>query len=215
MPIFINFQLFAAMDGIINTFYQLDAWMQAYWICAIVGTAILAVQMVLTMIGMDSSDMDVDFDGTDTMDLGGSISLFSVRNFVNFVVGFGWSGVCLSGAIESKWLLCLVSILVGVAFVLMFFFIKRQTKKLEHNGAFQIEDCVGKTVDVYLRIPAHREGKGKVQVSLNGTVHEFDAMTAGEGVASGKKVHVVDVIDGATVLVEALAAPTKNTESNT
>ena len=38
--------------------------------------------------------------------------------------------------------------------------IKKQTKKLEHNGAFQIKDCVGKTVDVYLRIPANKGGKG-------------------------------------------------------
>lgn len=197
-----DFIIQETMQELVSTFSQLDAWMQAYWICAIVGTAILAVQMILTMVGMDSSDVDVDFDGADTMDLGGSISLFSVRNFVNFVVGFGWAGVCLSESIRNRGLLCAVAVLVGVAFVLMFFFIKRQTKKLEHNGAFKIEDSVGKTVDVYLRIPAHREGKGKVQVSLHGTVHEFDAMTAGEGVASGKKVKVMDVIDGSTVLVE-------------
>ena len=84
----------------------------------------------------------------------------------------------------------------------MFFFIKKQTKKLEHNGAFNIEDCVGKTVDVYLRIPAQREGKGKVQVSINGSVQEFDAMTDGEAFSSGRKVTVVSVIDGSTVLVK-------------
>ncbi|MBQ6749770.1 MAG: NfeD family protein [Bacteroidaceae bacterium] len=175
--------------------------MQVFWVCAAAGTVIFVVQMVLTLIGMDSSDMDVDFDGADTMDLGGGISLFSIKNFVNFLVGFGWAGVCLGGAIENKWLLCFVAVLVGVAFVLMFFFIKKQTKKLEHNGAFRIEDSLGKSVDVYLRIPAGKSGKGKVQVSLNGSVQEISAMTEGESIASGQKVKVVSVVDRSTVLV--------------
>lgn len=186
----------------LEAYQAMDTWMQVFWGCAIVGSLIFIVQMVLTLIGMDSSDMDVDFDGADTMDLGGGISLFSIKNFVNFIVGFGWGGVCFAGIIENKWLLTFVAMLVGIAFVIMFFFIKKQTKKLEHNGAFLINDCVGKTVDVYLRIPKNKSGKGKVQVSLNGSVQEFDAMTAGESIASGQKVEVLSVIDGSTVLVK-------------
>lgn len=184
-------------------FQSMDIWMQVFWGCAIIGSLIFIVQMVLTLIGMDSSDMDVDFDGADTMDLGGGISLFSIKNFVNFIVGFGWAGVCFGGAIENKWLLTFVAVLVGVAFVFMFFLIKKQTKKLEHNGAFNIADCVGKTVDVYLRIPANKSGKGKVQVSLNGSVHEFEALTEGDSIPSGKKVEVLSIIDGSTVLVKS------------
>ncbi|MBR3619747.1 MAG: NfeD family protein [Bacteroidaceae bacterium] len=183
-------------------YQSMDTWMQVFWGCALIGSLVFIVQMVLTLVGMDSSDMDVDFDGADTMDLGGGISLFSIKNFVNFIVGFGWAGVCFSGAIENRWLLTLMAVLVGVAFVFMFFFIKKQTKKLEHNGAFNIADCVGKTVDVYLRIPGNKSGKGKVQVSLNGSVHEFEALTEGEAIASGQKVEVVSVIDGSTVLVK-------------
>jgi hypothetical protein len=190
------------MQAYWEMFQSLDAWMQVFWGCAIVGSAIFVIQMVLTLMGMDSSDMDVDFDGPDTMDLGGSISLFSIKNFVNFIVGFGWAGICFAGSITNKWLLALIALLVGIAFVYMFFIIKKQTKKLEHNGAFNIEDCVGKTVDVYLRIPANKGGKGKVQVSLNGSVQEFDAMTEGEGFTSGQKVTVESVIDGFTVLVK-------------
>lgn len=189
------------MQTYLDMYQAMDTWMQVFWGCAIIGSVIFIIQMILTLVGMDSSDLDVDFDGADTMDLGGGISLFSIKNFVNFIVGFGWAGVCFSPAIENKWLLTLVAIVVGIAFVLMFFFIKKQTKKLEHNGAFHIEDCVGKTVDVYLRIPASKNGKGKVQVSLNGSVHEFEAMTEGEGINSGMKVKVLQVIDGSTVLV--------------
>ncbi len=183
-------------------FYALDTFQQVFWACAIVGTLIFAVQMVLTLIGMDSTDVDVDFDGPDTMDLGGGISLFSIKNFVNFIVGFGWAGICLESVIESKLLLGIAAFLVGVAFVLMFFYIKKQTKKLEHNGAFEINDCKGKVVDVYLRIPANRSGKGKVQVSLNGSIQEIEAMTDGEEIKSGKKVQVLEIIENNTVLVK-------------
>ena len=190
------------MQGYLDAFYGLDTWMQVFWICAIVGTVVFVVQMVLLLIGMDSIDTDVDFDGPDTMDLGGGLSLFSIKNFVNFIVGFGWTGVCLKDAILNKWLLCLVAVVVGVAFVYMFFVIKKQTRKLEHNGAFKIEECVGKTVDVYLRIPGGKRGKGKVQVSLNGSVQEIEAMTDGDDIASGRKVVVVEVVDGGTLLVK-------------
>lgn len=190
------------MADLLNMFNELDVWMQVFWGCAIIGTAIFAVQLVLTMIGMDGTDMDFDMDSADTMDLGGSISLFSIRNLVNFTVGFGWAGVSFANVIENRLLLTAAAFLVGVGFVLMFFYIKKQTRKLEHNGAFRIEECINKTVDVYLRIPEGKSGKGKIQVSINGSIHEIDAMTEGETITSGKKATVIGIIDNATVLVQ-------------
>lgn len=183
-------------------FNALDSVQQVFWGCALIGTLVFAIQMVLTLIGMDSSDIDVDFDGADTMDLGGGLSLFSIKNFINFLVGFGWAGISLNETISNTPLLIFFSFLVGVAFILMFFFIKKQTKKLEHNGAFNISDCVGKQVDVYLRIPSHRSGKGKVQVSLNGAIQEFEALTDGGELKSGCKAQVVDIIEHSTLLVK-------------
>ena len=95
-----------------------------------------------------------------------------------------------------------MAFLAGAAFVMMFFYIVKQTRKLEHNGVFNIEACMDKTVDVYLRIPAGRSGRGKVQISINGSVHEVDAMTDGEMIASGQKAIVKGIIDGSTVLVQ-------------
>lgn len=188
-----------------NSFVALTLQMQVFWACAILGSFVFAVQIILTMLGIDGHDADVDFVGADvdgdTLDMGGGLSLFSVRNLVNFAVGFGWAGVCLDHTITNRLLLSFVAFLVGIAFVLMFFYIKRQTRKLEHNGAFQIEDCVGRSVDVYLRIPAGKSGRGKVQVSLNGSVQELDAVTEGDMIASGQKADVLRVIDGSTLLV--------------
>ena len=191
---------------------SLDTSMQVFWGCAIVASVIFLIQMVLTMIGLDGHDVDVDFDvsdfgdvDADTMDAGGGLSLFSIRNLINFFIGFGWGGVCLSTAITNGFLLFLCAAVVGALFVWMFFLIKKQTKKLESNGAFNIKRCEGKTANVYLRIPGGNVGKGKVQISVNGAFHEVDAYTLeSEPIASGARVRIVEVTDGQSVRVEKL-----------
>ena len=73
--------------------------------------------------------------------------------------------------------------------------------KLESNSAVGASACVGKTADVYLRIPAARSGKGKIQISLNGVAREFDAITdCTEIIPSGAVVVVEEDING-TLLV--------------
>ena len=182
------------MNDLLTWFQGLEPAAQVFWGCAIVSSAIFLIQAILTMIGMDH-DMDFevgDFDG-DTMDTGGAVSLFSIRSLVNFFVGFGWAGVSFYNDISSKAVLYFIAICVGLLFSYATVFLIKKMKKLEHNGAYKIADCVGKTCDVYLRIPAAGEGKGKVQISLNGSIHEFDAVSTGEAIATGKRVKVMAV----------------------
>ncbi len=185
--------------------------MQVFWACALVASAVFLVQMVFTLLGMDTHDVDVDFDvadfgnvDADTMDAGGGLSLFSIRNLINFLVGFGWAGVSLRSSIANSMLLILVAVLVGCGFVWMFFYIRKQTKKLETNGAFDIRKCEGRSANVYLRIPGGGSGKGKVQLSVNGAFHELDALTDGPEILTGRKVRIVEIIDNETLRVEAM-----------
>ena len=204
-----------------NAFYEwynaLPSTLQVYWVIALVTSLVFLVQMVLTFIGIGDADTDMDFGGDadlggdagfsdgDTLDTGGAMQLFTIRNFINFLLGLGWSGVCLYSVIPNTIVLSLVSILVGVLFVYIFLIIYRQLRKLERNGAYHIDDCVGQTVDVYLTIPANRSGMGKVQISFSGSVQELAALTDSDSpLRSGSKVRVTEVIDGTTVLVEKL-----------
>lgn len=188
----------------IDLYKSLDPTMQLFWACAIISSVVFLIQALLTLLGMDGDmDFDTDFDG-DTMDLGGGLSLFSVRSLVNFFVGFGWSGVSFSGIITNKVCLYIVSALIGVAFIYLYFFIKRQTRKLESNGNIDIRSCIGKNCNVYLRIPANRTGAGKIQISINGSVREFPAITDGEQISSGAQVKVMDVITDNTLIVTPL-----------
>ena len=97
----------------------------------------------------------------------------------------------------------MVAIAVGLVFVLAFVFMFRQVMKLSHDGSFKMQEAVGLKADVYLRIPAARSGRGKVQVSVKGSVHEIDAMTDNrEEIATGAQVKIVKVLGDDLLLVE-------------
>ncbi len=200
------------MGNIVNWYNELDPALRIYWGIAIFASGVFLIQMVLTFIGLgdaDGADADVDFgaDGDasgDTLDTGGAIQLFTVRNVINFLLGVGWGGVCFWSSIQSPLLLCLVALLTGCIFVALFIVLFKQFMKLSHDGSFHIEECVGQVADVYLRIPAHRSGEGKIQFSFQGSVQELAALTDGELIPSGAKVRVLQVIGSGTLLVEEL-----------
>lgn len=181
-------------------FNSLDTFLKTYWIIAGVTSLIFIIQTIITFMGMDGSDgLDADFNGD--VHVEGPFQLFSIRNLVNFFLGFGWGGICFYNTFSSKIWVSVFAFLTGVLFVVLFFFIIKQFLKLGKDNTFQINDTVGKTADVYLAIPEVKSGKGKIQISVKGAFHEIDAMTEGERIPTGGKAQVVNIIDSQTVLV--------------
>ncbi len=175
-------------------FNSLEPLLKIYWAIAIVTSLIFIVQSVMTFIGMDSHDgLNVDFDGD--VHVEGPFQLFSLRNLINFFLGFGWAGICFYGSITSHFVLNAIALLVGIVFVILFFFIMKQIMRLAKDNTFRLEEIIGKNADVYLVIPGEKKGKGKIQVSVRGSVHEIDAMTEGEKIPTGGKVKVDQLID--------------------
>jgi hypothetical protein len=105
---------------------------------------------------------------------------------------------------ENKIVLVSIAILVGCAFVAAFFFIMQQIQKLAENNSFRIESSLNQVCSVYLSIPEKKSGKGKVQVSINGSVHELDAITENEKIESSAMVRIVKVENNNLVVVEKL-----------
>ncbi len=192
------------MESIITWFTTLTPTLQVFWGCAIVSSVVFLLQASLTLLGMDGdSDFDLDAStSTDTMDLGGGLSLFSVRSFVNFFVGFGWAGVSFYNIVSEKWLLYTIAFVVGYFFVWLYFFIRRQTMRLQSDGSINVKKCVGSYCDVYLRVPAENSGTGKVQISINGSIHEFQAVTKGPLLPSGSHARIVNVLDNGVFVIE-------------
>ncbi len=209
-------------------FASLDATMQVFWACAIAASIVFVIQNALMLLGIGDMDSDVDADVSTDFDVhtdidgsqadigsghtghegtlgpAGIFSLFTLRNFINFFLGFGWGGISLAPVIENPALLVVAAFVCGLIFVAIFVVMFRMVMRLETNGAFRVTDCVGLTANVYLRIPAQHAAAGKVQVSVNGSVHELDAFTDGDFLPTGTRVRIVSVIDSGSLLVEKL-----------
>ena len=183
-------------------FTSLSAIEQFFWSIALVASAIFLLQAIMTLVGMDA-DYDFDFVDGDTMDAGGAMSLFSIRSIVNFFLGFGWGGVTMIGKTDSTFLIYLVAILAGCLFAYCYLYMRRKLKGLESNGMLNLSECVGMKGNTYLRIPGNRKGKGKIQISVNGSIHEFDAVTDGSEIPTGSNIRI-EAIVGNSMLVEML-----------
>jgi hypothetical protein len=189
-----------------DLFNSLEPLQKFFWIIALCASLVFLIQTIMTFVGL-GTDADVDagpMDGSvDSMEDGSLSGVFSFRNLINFLLGYGWAGALLYCSIEKGWVLQVVAIAVGLAFVLAFVFMFRQVMKLSHDGSFKMSEAVGLKADVYLRIPASRSGRGKVQVSVKGSVHEVDAMTdRSEEIATGAQVKIVKVLGDDLLLVE-------------
>lgn len=182
-------------------FTSMDGSQQFYWYVAIGASVFFIIQTIMTFIGADAdTGVDADFDGN-LDDAGSPFQLFSLRNLVNFLLGFGWGGATLYGSIESKFWLGVVAFLIGASFILVFFLVMRGLLRLSEDNSFKIENTIGKMADVYLTIPAEKKGKGKVFVSLKGSTRELPAITAfREDLKVGSLVKVVE-LEGEVLVV--------------
>ena len=54
-------------------------------------------------------------------------------------------------------------------------------------------------------IPAHNQGPGKVQFTLQDRLVEYDAVTSGEALPTGTKIFIVSVVGSDTVAVAPIA----------
>jgi len=183
---------------------NLDPLLKTFWFIALPASVIFLVQTVMTFLGTDATDgLEADFEG----DLTGSeapFQLFSLRNLINFLLGFSWTGISFYSTISSKTLLILFAIAIGAVFVLLFFFIIIQVQKLAEDNSFKLSNTLNKTAEVYLTIPEHKKGKGKIMVSVNGAFHELEAMTEKERIQSGSVVKVVRIENNTTLIVEPI-----------
>jgi len=195
-----------------ETFQSYDFMLQFYWALAAISSVIFVIQAIMTFAGFDAdsgadiADMpdDIPGGGDAAFDADG-FHLISVKSVICFLLGFGWTGVLGWNVFESRVALALVAFLVGLCFMALIAFLLYQVMKLNKDNTFRVEQVVGQVADVYLRIPASRTESGKIQISLNGSMHELEAYTdAPAQLPTGSKVRITEVIEGSTVLVAPL-----------
>ena len=179
---------------------------KVYWIIAIPSTVLLIIQIVMTLAGGEADDMDADFDGDldDAGDLDGGAGwqFFTYKNVLGFFTLFGWTGLGFLQMGLGLLIAVFFSVIAGLIMMIIMAALFYYINKLNQSGTMVIENAVGHTGEVYLRVPPNRAGHGKVQVEIQGTLREMDAITDDEKeLPTGSVAQVLEIVNNQILLV--------------
>jgi len=177
---------------------------QIFWGISIVFSVLFVIQFVLSIIGIDfDADAEADIGDADGVEgLDADFTLLSVRSIIAFFTFFGWTGVvALSGGAGAVLAIVLASS-AGFVAMLVVAYIFYLFIKLQSSGTLNLENALGNTGEVYLIIPGDNSGIGKVQMKVQGSLRELDAITTGESIPTGSPIRVIDVLENGMLLVE-------------
>lgn len=174
-----------------------------YLYVAVPASIILVIQTIMTFLGL-SEEIDVDFNGDgDVSSEGGTgLTILSVRNLIAFFTFFGWSGLwMLSTDLEEIWII-VFSILVGLCFLFLSAGLFYGVSKMQSSGNLIMKNAIGLIGDVYIPIPAGRNGSGKVMLKVQGSLRELEACTDDtEIIPRGIQVKVINCVNESKLVV--------------
>ena len=191
---------------------SLSVIMKVLWGLTLAASLIFIIQTVMTFLGA-GGDFDMDAGGLDGIDGDADASgadpgmnLYTFRNLVNFLLGFGWTAILLQDSISSTSVLVIVSTLVGLGLVALVMYMFKLLSGMQQSGNIDVyKSAVGCHGKVYLTIPGARSGEGKVQITINNAVREYAALTDSEDpLKTGTPIKVTEVLSPSTLLVEEL-----------
>jgi hypothetical protein len=182
---------------------ELDLMSMVYWLIAAPATLVFAFLLILTIFSSDAdADVQTDLDHSFGDGDGIPFQLLSLKNIVGFFTMFGWSGLGFLSIGMAPFLVILFSFLCGFLMMLAMATLFYLMSRLAETGNMNIRNAVGRTGEVYLPIPAKREGMGKIQITVQGTLQTLDAITDDpEAIPTSSIIHVTDVINNQILLV--------------
>jgi membrane protein implicated in regulation of membrane protease activity len=211
-----------------------------FLVAAVAGGTVLVCQFLLTLLGMGHDGggighhMGGDFHGdahmggdfhdghsgvghTDANEHTSTSRVFSVVSFRTIVAAAAFFGVSGQAALSAGYAPStsfILAMIVGAFAMYGMYWLMRLIAGLNSSGNERIGNAVGRQATVYLRIPAKRSGVGKVQLSMQNRIVEYQAFTDDtETLQAGESVEVVDVAGGDTVYVRRIAQPVHQPEA--
>lgn len=189
---------------------QAGTFEKVYWAMAIPFSFGLLIILVTTFIGgdVDGGGVDAEIEA----DSGAGVQFFTLKNLIGFFTIMGWSGIACIKLGMGGAATVLISLAAGLVMMTAMAYLFYGMSKLVQDGTLKMERAIGRTGSVYMRIPAQRNGMGKVQITVQGSLRELDALTDHPAdITTGTMVRVADLIDGHMLLV----APLRTTPTQT
>jgi len=179
---------------------------QLFYTIGIAASFFLAVQVILTLAGLDGHDADAADGaggGDEAMTDGdGELGLLSIRTITAFLVGFGWVGAFFLRTGLPLFVALPIALLAGTAMLFSIFYVMKFLWSMRESGTLDYHNAVGEIGTVYLPIPGEREGRGQIEVMIQGRLQVVPAETSRPGrLENRSKVLVVDRLEDNTLLV--------------
>ena len=173
-----------------------------YWMIALPSSLFFVIILVTTFIAGDVDgevgDVDSDIEG----DGGIGFQFFTLKNLVGFFTIFAWTGIACIDAGRGPATTVGASALSGLAMMTIMASIFHFMGKLSDDGTLLMQNAVGGIGEVYLTIQSKRNGFGKVQINVQGSIRTLQAMTDDEAeLATGTVVRVKEIINDQILLV--------------
>ncbi|MFT5581440.1 MAG: hypothetical protein ACI9G9_000690 [Psychromonas sp.] len=182
-------------------FNSLELFERIYWMIAIPSSMVFIFIMFSSFLGGDADGSgDMEADGNETGEIG--FQFFTFKNLVGFFTVFSWIGIGCARSGYSHSTTIIISLISGLIMMLAMSLLFFLMTKLVQNGAMKLSNALGKTGQVYLPIKAKKGGFGKVQISIQGSMHEIQAMTFDDNdLVVGTIVQVQQVVDESILIV--------------
>lgn len=207
--------------------------------CAILGGTVMVAQFILTLMGGGEHgggdggghDFHTDVGGGDHA-VGdahdgqhgsaahdqdqhhGSTWFFGVITFRTVVAAltfFGLAGMAAMSAQLEQPMPLVIALGSGVAAMYGVHLMMQALNKLRADGTERIGHALGREATVYLSIPAQSQGAGKVHLTMQNRLIEYEAMTSGERVPTGTRVVVVGIAGPGMLQVEPVSEIARKT----
>jgi membrane protein implicated in regulation of membrane protease activity len=132
--------------------------------------------------------------------------VISFRTLVAAAAFFGVAGLTAQSAGFSSTASLALALAAGLAAMYGMYWLLHGISRLASSGNERIANAVGRRATVYIPIPAEGRGAGKVQLSMQNRIVEFQATTdEPERLRTGEAVEVVAVAGSDTVRVRRAA----------
>jgi len=183
-------------------FSELTSLQQIYWVITGISTVIFVFVLITVFIGGDTDDIG-DVDAEIDADVGAGFQFFTLKNLVAFFTIFGWSGLASIDAGNSKIVTILISLGCGLVMMAIMAALFYYISKLVSSGTLKMNNALHAIGEVYLTVGAKRGSIGKIQVKVQGSLRELEALTDhDEDLTQGNVIKVVEVTNNGILIIE-------------
>ena len=190
------------MQDFSEWYNALETLEKIYWTIAIPASLAFIIQSISAFFsedGSDSADVDAEVEG----DAGIGFQFFTLRNLIAFFTIFSWTGIACIDSGYGTSATIIISVLAGLAMMTAMATLMYFMYNLRESGSLKLKNAVGKKGATYLRIPANKKGFGKIQITVQGSVHEFNAIcNEPEEIPTGAIIEVIEIVEGNVMLVK-------------